>query len=223
MGQLVPENTYLFRNCTLFKEGRTGMAEQLAGNNMNFVEDMAPTAVPSTTDERFGTGAKKFEQVGPSACSKMIDSLIDGIAIEAKSAVVIIDFHLGVGDFLTAWLAKKPSLSCPSFFVGCTDDSVVKDWVLCNCKEKIAKAHMAGEFVIPGVANISPELPPDLVQEPPKQPTLNVLVAGGPDKLHPIFPEKLIKVLDDDDDDKDDNDNDDDDDMMSLWLSLSPM
>lgn len=41
---------------------------------------------------------------------------------------------------------------------------------------------------------MSTELPADLVAEKPKKPTLNVLVGGGSDGLHPVVPDALSKV-----------------------------
>ena len=60
-------------------------------------------------------------------------------------------------------------------------------------RETIASMMREGHLKLPGVKLLSPEIPADLVDQPPPLPKLNVLVMGGPQQSQLQLPVALIK------------------------------
>ena len=193
-GSNQPYEEWLFRSCGVVKDGRTAPAEQLAASSMQFVEDMDPKALPSTTDgDALVAGARKFEQIGKDAFVKIFDGLLENVKLEGKAGVLFVDLHLGVGDSFMAWLSKRSSLNVPSGFFGFTDDGIVQEWFNKSKSEEIASMHLEGGLVIPGFPHIPKDVPQDRVRDAVPAPKMNVLVAGGPDKSYPVFPDAMVK------------------------------
>jgi len=111
---------WLWKNAPLIRDGRTAFAEQLHTSAMETVEDVAPGALPSQTDdaEVCTQGSKKFEQVGPAAMEKLLESMLDDLALNGRGAVVLLDAHLSVGNSFDGWLAKRGAYNFPVYFVG---------------------------------------------------------------------------------------------------------
>ena len=127
VGVAVEEKDWLFRSCSLIRDGRAAPAEQLAATNMLRVEDPDPDALPAGSTMADVTGARKYEQVGPNAFLKVLEACLEGTQLEGKSGLIICDLHLGVGDSFNAWLQKRGSLNVPTGFFGLTDDGVTQE------------------------------------------------------------------------------------------------
>ena len=193
MGASIAENSWPFRTSLLAREGRSVPVEQLASSEMTLVEDTDAAALPIGVEMDTISGAKKFEQLGEAAYSALLDAAIEGVPMDGRSGIVVVDLNMGTGDIIGAWLNRKRAWTIPTGYVGFTDDPVTKEWVLKCFTEKLAKMHLDEDFPLPGIQKMSKEIPADLVAEKPKKPTLNVLVGGGPDGLHPVVPDALAK------------------------------
>lgn len=190
------EKEWIWRHASVVKEGRTQPAEQLASSSMVRIEDPDPTALPTTTDyDGLVSGARKYEQIGLSAFSKLLDSCLDNVTLQGKTGVIICDLNLGVGDSFNAWLQKRGSLTVPSAFFGLTDEGVNYEWFVQAKKEEVTRQHLDGSLIIPGCQRVPLELPKEHVNEPPLAPKLKVLVASGPDGLYPKFGDAMVKEL----------------------------
>ena len=190
-GHMEEKPEWLWRTSQIIRDGRTSPAEQLAATNMQRIEDPDPIAMPSITEAV--CGARKFEQIGPNAFLKMMESTLDNINFEGKAGVLVCDLSLQVGDGFTAWIQKRTSLSVPTGFFGLTDDGVTQGWFQATKKEEIAQQHLQGKVNIPGYQPVSVEVPKDQVPGKPEPPKLHVLLGSGPDRLHPKFPDNLVK------------------------------
>ncbi len=193
-GGIVSENAWLFRSSILAREGRTKPVEQLAGSEMAVVEDTDSSALPPSADVEAVTGAKKFEQLGEAAYAALLDAAIEGVPMDGRSGIVVVDLNMGTGDVVNAWISRRKAWTIPAGYVGLTDDRMTKEWITKCFTQKLAKMHLDEDFPIPGIQKMPTELPADLVAEKPKKPTLNVLVGGGSDGLHPVVPDALSKV-----------------------------
>ena len=193
-GGIVSENAWLFRSSILAREGRTQPVEQLAGSEMAVVEDTDSSALPPSADVEAVTGAKKFEQLGEAAYAALLDAAIEDVPMDGRSGIVVVDLNMGTGDVVNAWINRRKAWTIPAGYVGFTDDRMTKEWITKCFTQKLAKMHLDEDFPIPGIQKMSTELPADLVAEKPKKPTLNVLVGGGSDGLHPVVPDALSKV-----------------------------
>ncbi len=60
-------------------------------------------------------------------CGKIIDACFDGLA--GIKGSLAIDYNVGTGDFLTAWIIRAVSMNIPCFYMGLSADSSYADWV----------------------------------------------------------------------------------------------
>ncbi|CAJ1418011.1 unnamed protein product [Effrenium voratum] len=185
------DTDWAFRASALVRDGRTAPAEQLAANSMVYAEDVDPEALPKQTDpDGLVSGSKKTEQIGTDAHLKLLDAALDGLVLEGKSGLVLVDLHIGVADSLDAWLKKRSGVNSSTLYIGITDEPVVRDWVIKTKTDSIAQAHMKGEFKIPGCQPAPAEAPADMIHSAPKAPALNVLLLSG---KTPVIPDTMMK------------------------------
>lgn len=190
------EKSWLFRNSALVRNQRTEPADQLPSNQMVFIEDLQPDAVPVTTDiDGLVAGAKKFEQLGPAAYKRVLEAALDGVTLPPKAGIIVLDASLTVGDSFEAFMQIRHDWQVPSAYVGLCEDPVSLEWFEKTRTQALAKQHLEGTVSVPGCVRMPAELPQEHRQAAPAPPVLNLLVGGGPDKSYPIFPEALVKDL----------------------------
>ncbi|CAK9079661.1 Uncharacterized protein SCF082_LOCUS38014, partial [Durusdinium trenchii] len=186
------EKSWLFRNSALVRNQRTEPADQLPSNQMVFIEDLQPDAVPVTTDiDGLVAGAKKFEQLGPAAYKRVLEAALDGVTLPPKAGIIVLDASLTVGDSFEAFMQIRHDWQVPSAYVGLCEDPVSLEWFEKTRTQALAKQHLEGTVSVPGCVRMPAELPQEHRQAAPAPPVLNLLVGGGPDKSYPIFPEAL--------------------------------
>ena len=77
----------------------------MASKDMRTVENMAPDALPETTDMRDGPhGAAKYTQIGAKATLSLLESAIKGSGISNTRGLIIMDLWARVGDSCQATL-----------------------------------------------------------------------------------------------------------------------
>ena len=106
---------------TLFADGRTEAAQQIAGRDMKVVEDLDDEALPTCYDDSTSStiqGAKKFEQIGPDASYKLIHNATENLSFPDRSVLILADNSPGVGNNFEAFLKLKGTLQLPVFHFG---------------------------------------------------------------------------------------------------------
>jgi hypothetical protein len=93
----------------LWGEGRAEVADQLAARNMQIIEDLAPDALPTSTDTSIVTvqGAAKFAQLGEDAITKLMQALVQDAGLDARSAVIWVDAFPVVGHTVEDFYLQK--------------------------------------------------------------------------------------------------------------------
>ena len=176
----------------LIRLGRTAAATMLASKDMLTVEDVGSSVLPTSTDDSDSVvqGARKAEQLGVDAFSKIWDLAMDGVVLESGKALFLVDGNVGVGHMFEAWMGKRGSLNVPSFFFGCCGSASAAEWFAVRKLKWVANLRRKGDLQIPGHPNPPLTIPEELLQQPPALPKLNVIPAR-PD-LYPQLPESAI-------------------------------
>jgi hypothetical protein len=96
----VKDSEWFWRTSKLAREGRTELASQLMSRDMVSVEDLDPTSLPASVDTTGAVvqGARKFEQIGGDAADKLMTALFEGATIDSRSALIVVDLNVGVGN-----------------------------------------------------------------------------------------------------------------------------
>ena len=167
------EGEYVFRKCDLMRKGRTEFCSMLKGANLQTIEDTGELALPPTTDSD-GTvkGAAKIAQVGQDAMEKILDSVLTGVTMDMRSALVLWELQAGWGNLFDAFLAKKQSWNFPSYYVTQTDDRMQYEWLMSTKLEATKLAHLAARVDIPGFLPIPETMPTASLEESPVPPSL---------------------------------------------------
>jgi len=105
--------------------------------------------------------------LGEAAYSALLDAAIEGVPMDGRSGIVVVDLNMGTGDIIAAWINRKRAWTIPTGYVGFTDDPMTKEWALKCFTEKLAKMHLDEDFPLPGIQKMSKEIPADLVAEKP--------------------------------------------------------
>lgn len=69
-------------------------------------------------------------QIGCSAATKILDSVLDGLNIESNAALFVIDINPGVGNMFDAFIAKRPTVNYNMQYVATMPDQVTAEWFL---------------------------------------------------------------------------------------------
>ena len=193
-GQVDPTKS-AWKATPLFRMKRTDEVAQLPAQNMRFIEDMDPKALPPTGDDAavLVQGARKYEQLGSDAWGAIMQSMLTGVDLpSAASGVLLVDLRVKTADLLRAFILKRGSFSFPLFYLGLCEDMTEFEWVHDDTLNWIATMIEEDQIVIPG-ARVQKDCPQDLLEAPPKPPTLNMLVMGGPNKDQLQMPASFLK------------------------------
>ena len=181
-----------FKNALLVRDGRTTQAAQVHNRDMILVEDVAPDSVPLSAEDSVVNGGKRYEQIGVSACERLLEGLLDNMTFQGRGGIFVLDLSLGVASMLEAFVNKRGTYTAPAFYVGLTDCPITKEWAEVSKTEVIAQLFLDGKIAIPGFAKPVSEFPADLLEKEPVAPILKVLTSGA--GLHPQIPESVRKT-----------------------------
>ena len=128
---------------------------------------------PPTTDTD-GTvkGPAKIAQVGQDAMEQILDSVLTGIGMDMRSALVLWELHAGWGNLSDAVLATKQSWNFPSYYLTQTDGRIQYEWLMRTKVEATKLAHMAAKVDIPGPLPIPETMQAASLEEAPGPPSL---------------------------------------------------
>lgn len=159
---------------------------------MEVVEDIDPEALPGTTSDDHLAGARKFEQIGQDAWSKLLDTTLNGLEVEPNTSILMFDGNLGVGNSFGAFMEKKEH-NCPMFYVGFGDNEVTKDWFLNTKADNLTLDHSEGKVEFADVACVTENAAPNSIADKPTLPKLNVVLPPGPSGLWPRIRSKVME------------------------------
>ena len=196
------EGEFFWKDCSVMK-GRTETATMLSAKALQSIEDMAETAVPTTTDiDGTVKGAAKFAQIGQDAMEKVVDGLLDGVTVDQRHAIIFWEVNMGWGNLFDAVLVKRAGWNFPAYYLSATSDTMQHEWLGHTKMQHIKGLHLEGTLSVPGYTHMPATMPADQLEDPPTLPTLNKLVAisgtkaGNPQEqvLSLCMPDPLIKT-----------------------------
>ncbi len=184
-----------WRQSSLFRKRRTPEITMLPARNMKLVEDLSPDALPTHTEDTVTPvkGAAKFAQIGEAAAGALITGMLTGAEFGNNQSVCIVAFNDDWGNFLDAFINNRAQLTVPTFCVSVAEDSPGGEGIVENSKEALTEKLLEGQITVPGHGPFLKEMPLDLIEQPPAEPTLNMLILGGPKRKQPQIPEQLLK------------------------------
>ena len=178
-GTLLDVRTSPWFMSKLRADGRTEAVEQVASKDLLTMEDLNPDALPSTDEERYVGGARKYEQLGPCAAEALFSSLLDGPhsnEMMEKSIMFIIG-SVQVGDDLKAIANLGVGRKYPLHCYAVAETECEREWVLYNITDTIKELIKAGKIVVNGMAPILDKPPDSSVSTYTLPPQYKVLVA----------------------------------------------
>lgn len=117
-------------------------------------QDLDPEALPVTVDDTASVtvqGAKRFEQIGPDAADKLLDGIISGSeVVKGRSAVIVVDVHVGVGNLFDGFLSRRRGSSVPCFYFGAGEDTTTLEWLRKTKRDQISELFADDKIVVPG-------------------------------------------------------------------------
>ena len=192
---------YFWRDAGIMK-GRTQHAAMLNNKGLQCISEFGDSALPETTDSD-GTikGASKWMQIGADGYDKIIDAMLEGMQLDPRCAFVFVELNAGFGQMFDALVVKRQGWNFPSYYWSPTDDMTQHDWLMHTKKQNIKDMFLEGKLNIPGFTMQPPEMPTDLLENPPVIPSLNRLavtklkVAGSElEKDVLVMPDDIIKA-----------------------------
>jgi hypothetical protein len=175
----VREHETPWRTSEFFAECLTKPATQLPSKNMRAVEDLAPEALPTTTDDKDTSGlcaAKKIAQIGEDAAQKLMEGLLTNVEFPERHGVIWVDMNPEVGDFLGGFIQVRSKTNTPMFYIAICKDEIHKEWFVKTWTDSIAKSIIEGKLKIPGFVAKAKDPPDSLMEAPPVKPVLNLMV-----------------------------------------------
>ena len=127
----------IWRNTPIMQKNKTEEAQQCVARDMRIPEDLAADACPATTEDQQATvhGSKKVEQIGCDAALKLLDAALEGLSLPQSTALLVCDWHCGVGDVMRAFFERRKAMKNPTFYFWATHDSVLQQWLLHTVQE----------------------------------------------------------------------------------------
>ena len=161
----------------LVRTRRTEEADQVPATKLKVVEDLSDAAVPFSTDlDGSVRGGRRFEQIGPSASCKLLESLLENDLPGNISGLLVLDLSLGVGDLFWAWLERVKAMKFPILYVAASADPTAVEWVQHTIQEELTEKLLSGDVVLPGFHVRPKDAPAEVLASAPPPPQLNVCV-----------------------------------------------
>jgi len=179
---------HMFYGCQLRVTGRTAEISQLSTAKMKMIEDMAPDALPPSTELRevYVHGAEKYAQIGADAALATLQAIMSGANCSEVAAVLFLDLYLKVGDFAQAFCYNRSLFTCPTFFLGVCESQVEKEWLMVELVDRLAAKVRAGEIMMPNGQAFNATINPDLLVPMPVAPKTNKLIINNEALVLPL-------------------------------------
>ena len=171
-----------FAKSNLWNNGRTEpVATLLPSKSMRAVEDLSPTALPTTVESGTSAivqGAYKYEQLGDEAMEKLLASLLDGTESGDRHCVQLLDLSPGVGNLFAGFLRRKAAALPGSpglFYMAVCENDVHAEWLTKFMQREVLDLYTAKKLTIVGCEATAGDPPASLLEEAPTPPSLTVL------------------------------------------------
>ena len=128
------------------------------------------------------TGAKRYEQLGVDAASKLLDASVD--RLDATEAWLFASLNPGVGHDLEAFLLKRSTSTMPCFYWGLAESSGHADWLRKTSVADLTAKLLSGNLQLPGIEKPKKEMPRDKNPTSLPTPSLHVLKIEDLGKLY---------------------------------------
>ncbi len=163
--------------------GYTDPANQLSARDMVVVEDTSETALPGSVDDGAVTvqGAKKFEQIGTDASTKVLLAVLEGVDLPPRTPILLIDLNASVGHFIDGFVEARLAVNRPLYYVAVHDDAMALSWLQQTKLDMVCDMVQRKAITVPG-HTIPAENLVALLESRPPRPDLNLLVFGPDDK-----------------------------------------
>jgi hypothetical protein len=108
-------------------------------------------------------GAKRFEQIGSDAADKLLDGIVTGSEVTkmGRSACIVVDLHIGVGNIFDAFVTRRRNSSVPVFYIGAGEDTTTLEWLRKTKRDELADLFGDDKLIVPGHVK-APKAPWDL-------------------------------------------------------------
>ena len=143
----------------------------MPATKLKVVEDLFSTDLDGSV-----RGGCRFEQIGPSASCKLLESLLENDLPGKISGLLVLDLSLGVGDLFWAWLERVKAMKFPILYVAASADPTAVEWVQHTIQEELTEKLLSGDVVLPGFHVRPKDAPAEVLASAPPPPQLNVCV-----------------------------------------------
>ena len=152
----------------------------MKSQDLREVENLAADSLPPSTDLRDNHvhGASKVAQVGPQSAGALLEAMLDGVDLSKMKGMLLLDLFPHTGDMLEAFAlqqrlySKKVTLGYMGFF----DSQTHLTWAETFVKDSLVDKILEGSLNMPNGEKLEKEISPDLLDNLPPKPQLNVLV-----------------------------------------------
>jgi hypothetical protein len=186
------EHETMWKQSELFSDCITKPASLLPTRDMRTVEDLDPSALPSTYDDSSGKNnvqvATKYMQIGEDAADKIIGGMLQNMEFAERSAVLLLDLSPDVGDFCNAFITNKAKYTFPMFYFAACKDEVRLEWFEKTMQEHLVRLFGEGKLNVPGFTPKPKDPPTSLLETAPPKPTLNLMTWLPDHDGKPNFP-----------------------------------
>ena len=137
---------------------------------------MTEDSLPSSLDDRERVStASKYWQLGPPACSSLLDGALTGVNPEPR-AIIMVDLFVRCGEMTEAFVQKRMGKSNFHYIGMCeTQEEIL--YVQNFLQEFLAESYETGSPTPTG-EKIEQTMSQDLMEPMPPHPRLNLLVPG---------------------------------------------
>jgi hypothetical protein len=142
-----------WKKSQLIVTGRTEPCKQLGTRDMESIEEVDPSSLPSGAGDEKDLPVqkgKKYEQIGDDAAEKTLTALIEGAELN-KNIVIIVDLSPGVGNCTKAFMAIKQKFKGMHIqYFGVCASAMQQEWLHQSLLQKCATDFETGILTIPG-------------------------------------------------------------------------
>ena len=149
---------------------------QLHARDMYVVENVQPQSLPDQIDDGYTKGALKYSQLGADAWHELMLALFDGVTLNTRNAVHVVDIGMLWPESFTAFQRMQQSHKTPFFFQGLMPDVNHSEWLEEAILNKTAQQLQLKSLTLPGYSWRDLTPPAEHLEDSPAQPQLKRLV-----------------------------------------------
>lgn len=170
-----------WRSAPLLKKPLVEEATLTHTRDLLVIEDVSPESLPVTTEVATNINPpEKHQQIGVDAGRKMLRGFLQGLEppTGSRCAVLIVDMSLRTAEILKAAATDHllSSTGLSTYYMGFAAGEEKLEWAIAHFETWATERFLVGSLPLPKSVSLPPaELPGDMVEAAPPQPSLNVL------------------------------------------------